>query len=164
MIMSDHRLAEEFDEFLNAEMSLSDFQPKKLPTREELQDVVDSEAYQKQKPDDWEDAGLQDAVLFKSLFGLTGFWGRGDNLKKHWLGQKANHANFIAKKFTAEVDGEEVPYSVTGNESICSSCAEFFNVLKPKERKMVRSCPGAVIFGGSLKDVYYDVKPSDKDA
>jgi hypothetical protein len=160
MIMSDHRLASEFDRFLNAQMSTSDFMPEQLPTGEELEEVVNAEEYLTGKPEAWERAGVIDAVMFKALFSVTGFWGKGDNLKKHWIGHRANHANFIARKFTARIDEEEVPYSVTGNERICSSCAEFFNVLEPESRKMVRSCPGAITFGGTLRDVYYDIKPT----
>jgi hypothetical protein len=163
MIMSDHRLPAPFDQFLDAQMSVSDFMPEQLPTNEELEEVAKSEDYLANMPEAWEQAGVKDAVMFKTLFSVTGFWGKGDNLKKHWTGHKANHANFIARKYTATVDGEEVPYSVTGNKGICSSCAEFFNVLEPKSRKLVRSCPGAVTFGGSRRDIYYDVKPTQKD-
>jgi hypothetical protein len=163
MIMSDHQLPAAFDQFLDAQMSVSDFEPEQLPTSAELEEVAGSAEYLAKKPEAWEQAGVKDAVMFKTLFSVTGFWGKGDNLKKHWAGHRANHANFIARKYTATVDGEEVPYSVTGNEGICSSCAEFFNVLEPKSRKMVRSCPGAVTFGGSLRDIYYDVKPTGED-
>ena len=83
----------------------------------------------------------------------------GDNLKKHWLGHRANHANFLSKKVTTELDGEQVPYSVTGNEGVCSSCVEFFNVIEVDSRKLVRACPGAVTFGGAKRDIYYDIKP-----
>ena len=159
MIVSDHRLPAALDRFLNAQMSTSDFMPKQFPTREELEEIANSAEYQSKMPEEWEKAGLKDAIMFKALFSVTGFWGKGDNLEKHWIGHRANHANFIARKFTTKVDGEEVPYSVTDNKGICSSCAEFFNVLEPKSRKMVRSCPGAVTFGGSLRDVYYDIKP-----
>jgi hypothetical protein len=106
--------------------------PEQLPTGEELEEVVNAEEYLTGKPEAWERAGLVDAVMFKALFSVTGFWGKGDNLKKHWIGHRANHANFIARKFIARIDEEEVPYSVTGNEGICSSCAEFFNVLEPE--------------------------------
>jgi hypothetical protein len=93
------------------------------------------------------------------LFMFNRFWGIGDNLKKHWLGHRANHANFLSKKVTTEVDGEQVAYSVTGNESVCSSCVEFFNIIETDSRKLVRSCPGAVTFGGAKRDIYYDIKP-----
>ncbi len=162
MIMSDHQLAPAYEKFLDAEMSMSDFQPDALPTQDELEQIVASKDYQEKKPDAWEKAGAKDAVMFKTLFGFTGFWKKGDNLKKHWLGHRANHANFISRTFTTELDGEDVPYTVTENESVCSSCAEFFNVLESRSRKLVRSCPGAVIFGGSKRDIYYDVNPSQR--
>lgn len=97
--------------------------------------------------------------MFKLFFTVTRFWGYGDNLRKHWIGHRANHANFLAKKFTTELDGEQVAYSVTGNAGVCSSCAEFFNVVSPDDRKLVRACPGSVTFGAAQRDVYYDVKP-----
>ena len=52
-----------------------------------------------------------------------------------------------------------MPYSVTTNEGVCSSCAELFNVVEPSARKLVRACPGSVIFGGAERDVYLDVIP-----
>ena len=159
MVMSDHRLPEALDDYLDSEMSESDFAPESLPTVEELSTIVSSEEYQSQKPDRWEKIGLKEAVAVKILFTVNRFWGIGDNLKKHWLGNRANHANFLSKKVTTEVDGEQVAYSVTGNASVCSSCVEFFNVIEVDSRKLVRSCPGAVTFGGAKQDIYYDIKP-----
>ena len=159
MVMSDHRLPEALDDYLDSEMSASDFAPESLPTAEVLSDIVSSAEYQTQKPNQWEKTGLKEAVAVKMLFTVNRFWGIGDNLKKHWLGHRANHANFLSKKVTTEVDGEQVAYSVTGNESVCSSCVEFFNVIEADSRKLVRSCPGAVTFGGAKRDIYYDIKP-----
>jgi hypothetical protein len=50
-------------------------------------------------------------------------------------------------------------YSISGNAGICSSCAEFFNIISDDSRKLVSSCPGAVVFGGAQRDVYYDIQP-----
>ena len=162
MVMSDHRLPDALDRFRDAEMLTSDFMPERLPTPGELQEIVGSEEYQKNKPKEWEGIGLIDAIMFKLFFTFTRFWGIGDNLKKYWLSQKANHANFLARKFTTEVDGEQVPYSVTENAGVCSSCAEFFNVNNETSRKLVRACPGSVFFGGAERNIYYDIKPSKK--
>jgi hypothetical protein len=159
MVMSDHRLPGALDDYLDSEMSESDFAPESLPTTEELSTIVSTEEYQSQKPKQWEKIGLKEAMAVKILFTFNRFWGIGDNLKRHWLGHRANHANFLSKKVTTEVDGEQVAYSVTGNESVCSSCVEFFNVIEVDSRKLVRSCPGAVTFGGAKRDVYYDIKP-----
>ena len=160
MLMSDHQLPHRLDRFMDAEMVNSDFLPERLPSQEELQGIVNSEAYQMKKPKEWEGISWIDATLFKVLFTLTRFWGMGDNLKKYWLSQRANHANFLSRKFTTKIEGEEVPYTVTENAGVCSSCAEFFNVVSDTSRKLVRSCPGSVIFGGAERNIYYDVKPS----
>lgn len=159
MVMSDHRLPVALDTFLDSEMSASDFAPASLPTAEELHDIVASEEYQSQKPDRWEKVKWTEAMMYKVMFTFNRFWGFGDNLKKHWLGHRANHANFLSKKVTTELDGEQIPYSVTGNDGVCSSCVEFFNVIDVDSRKLVRSCPGAVTFGGAKRDIYYDIKP-----
>ena len=159
MLMSDHRLPADLDSFFDAEMTLSDFQPEQLPDRKGLQEIVETEAYQNEKPDDWEKIGLWDSVLFKVFFSFIRFWKLGEGLKQHWLNQRSNHANFVSGHVTTEIDGQEVPYSVTENAGVCSSCAEFFNVVKPESRKLVRSCPGAIAFGKTDRDVYYDVNP-----
>jgi hypothetical protein len=160
MLMSDHRLPEEFNSFLDSKMKASDFLPENLPSSQELETVINSREYQDNKPAKWENIGLTDAVMFKSLFTVTGFWGRGDNLHKHWLTHKANNANFLSHSFTVRMGDEEVPYSISENSGICSSCVEFFNIIDQKQRKLVRACPGAAIFGGAEKGIYYDLKPS----
>lgn len=97
--------------------------------------------------------------MFKILFTLTGFWGWGDNLKKYWLNHRANHANFLTHKYTTNIEGEEVPYSVANNAGTCSSCVEFFNIIEKDTRKLVCACPGAVTFGSAKRNIYYDVLP-----
>lgn len=159
MIMSDHPLPNPLGMYLDVEMRGSDFAPERLPDRRELESVVNSAAYRERKPADWERIGWKDSLLFKIFFTFTRFWGRKDTLATKWLGHRANHANFLARHFTTTVDGEEVPYSVTGNDAVCSSCAEFFNVVEPQSRKLVRACPGSVVIGGAQRDAYYDVKP-----
>ena len=159
LLVSDHRLPAPMDPWLDATMTQSDFRPDELPEREQLEEIVASDAYQDEKPDDWEGIGWFDAALFKIMFRLKRFWKRGENLKKYWLHQRANHANFVSSAVTTVIDGESVPYSVTENAGVCSSCAEFFNVIKPGQRKLVRSCPGAIVFGGTNRDDYYDVIP-----
>ncbi|MDH5527396.1 MAG: hypothetical protein OEY97_08840 [Nitrospirota bacterium] len=163
MLMSDHRLPG-MDIHLDAEMAVTDFVPEQPASPQQLLQVVESDAYQRQKPAQWEGIGIKDAVMFKTMFTATGFWGFGDNLKKHWLAHKANHANFLSRTFTTEHDGEQVPYSLTGNAGVCSSCVEFFNVSAPETRKLVSACPGAVVFGGAERDTYYDVKPTPRPA
>jgi len=148
MLVSDHQLSGKFDTFLDSKMEASDFMPDRMPSQQELEAIVDSEEYRDEKPTEWENIGLKDAVMFKTLFSATGFWGLGDNLGKHWLAHKANHANFLSHTFTTQIGDEKVPHSISENAGVCSSCVEFFNIIDQKQRKLVRACPGAVVFGG----------------
>ncbi len=159
MMVSARKLPEELDAYLDAELRESDFMPDALPSTDELQALVDSEAYQTAKPEAWEAKTAMDAFMYKTLFTLTRFWGWGDNLKRYWLSHKATHANFLAHHFTTEIDGEAVPYSVATNAGICSSCVEYFNIVDDQSRKLVRACPGAVTFGGAERDTYLDIIP-----
>ncbi|NNE35160.1 MAG: hypothetical protein HKN13_07995 [Rhodothermales bacterium] len=163
MMMSERKLPPAFDRYLDVEITRSNFRPETLPSIAELQALVESAAYQEGKPEAWEKKGPLDAIMFKMLFSLTRFWGWGDNLKKHWLSHKANHANFLARHFTTELDGQTVPYSIAENSGICSSCVQYFNVSGDKSRKLVRACPGSVTFGGTERDLYLDVKPVQAD-
>jgi len=137
-------------------------EPERFPEVKSQLTSAGYKEYQEGKPDAWENAGLKDAVMFKILFTFTRFWGWGDNLKKHWIGHRANHANFLARHHVTEIDGEEVPFSVTGSERVCSSCAEVFNVVADDSRKLVNACPGAVTFGGADADTWVDVKPTGR--
>lgn len=158
-IVSDHRLPGELDSFLDIEMTESDFKPEALPDKASLQALVDADTYKNGRPVDWEKPTFLDAVLFKTMFTFNGFWGWGDNLKSSWLNHRANHANFLTKTYTTEIDGEQVPYTVSENSDVCSSCAEFFNVVSEDSRKLVRACPGSITLADVKRDVYYDIKP-----
>lgn len=159
MMMSEGKLPEQFGAYLDATLAASAFEPGALPTAEELMALVESQAYQNAKPAEWENKSFMDAIMFKLLFTLTRIWKRGDTLKKHWLTHKANHANFVARQFTTEIDGEDVAYSVSDNAGICSSCVEYFNIVDDKSRKLVKACPGAITFGGAKRGEFLDVKP-----
>lgn len=159
LLVSDHPLPEVMRTYLDAEMTQSDFTPDYYPTRQTLQEMVDSPEYKNTRPDEWENAGVKDGIMFKIFFSVTRFWGAGDNLSRHWLAHRANHANFLNKMFTTKIDGEDVPYTVTDNKGVCSSCVEFFNVSAKNSRKLVNACPGAITFSKVKRDTYYDVKP-----
>ena len=159
MVISEQRLPESCDQYIDSEISAADFTPEALPNRKQLIGLVESDKYQNQRPDEWELPGMKDSLMFKIMFTFTGFWGWGDNLKSHWVNHKANHANFLSKHFTTKVDGEDVPYSVTNNDGVCSSCVEFFNVIEQSDRKLVRACPGSITFAHLERERYYDVKP-----
>jgi len=159
MLMSESALPVYMNGYLDAILTESDFAPESLPSNKQLNRLIESDIYTSQRPDGWEDIGIKDSVMFKAFFGLTGFWGWGDNLRKHWLTHRANHANFLSKDFTTEIDGEDVPYSVSENSGVCSACVEFFNVAASDSRKLVRACPGSITFANVERDHYYDVNP-----
>ena len=159
LVVSAQSMPDIYHRYLDATISESDFLPAQLPDRNALKKLVKSEKYRSQRPDEWEKPGLKDSIMFKVMFSLTGFWGWGDNLKSHWLNHRANHANFLSHQYTTEIDGEDVAYSVTDNDGVCSSCAEFFNIIEQGSRKMVRACPGSITFAGVKRNVYYDVNP-----
>ena len=159
LLLSPVRLGDELDDYLDAELNESNFQPDALPSNEVLQSIVDSAEYQNNRPDAWERKTFMDGVMFKLFFMFNRFWGLRDSLNKHWLSHRANHANFLAARVTTDIDGEAVPYSVSENAGVCSSCVEFFNITNPETRKLVRACPGSVSFGGARRDVFVDVRP-----
>ena len=156
--MSEERLPESLDAHLDAILEESNFTPKTLPSQEILEAVANSKAYREGMADAWERVKWYEHVMLKSFFGIFRFWKWGENLKTYWLSHRANHANFVSKTITTEIDGEAVPYTLTENKGVCSSCAEFFNVVSPDSRKLVRSCPGSIVFGGAPRDSYVDVR------
>lgn len=159
LLLSPQRLGADFDEFLDAEITPSDFKPDMTISPEELIELVRTREYEDQKPEEWEKKTVMDAVGTKVLFTINGLWGKGDSLRKYWLEHRANHANFVSNRFTTEIDGEDVAYSVSENAGVCSSCVEFFNIVTPDRRKLVRSCPGAITFGKAPRDTFLDIRP-----
>lgn len=159
LVVSEEKLPDKYSQFLDSKITPTDFSPQSLPGQSDIQKLVNSEEYQNQRPDDWEKKTFKDGLLYKIFFTLIGFWGFGDSLKSHWNNHRANHANFLSHQYTTDIDGESIPYSVTNNDGVCSSCVEFFNIIDQKSRKMVRACPGAVYFSSVEREKYYDVQP-----
>jgi hypothetical protein len=159
LLVSDKKLPDSYDKFYEVLLEESDFYPSFLPNRQELYELVDSPCYQVNKPEQWEKVTLKEKILFKIIFTLTGFWKWDESCNTYWLTQKANHANFLCQRFTTDMKGESVPYSISDNSGVCSACLEFFNVISEDTRKLVRACPGAIISGGLKLRTYYDIQP-----
>jgi len=159
LVVSEGQLPDKYNQYLEANISGTDFSPQSLPNQSDIQKLVESEEYQSQRPDDWENRTFKEGLMYKIFFTINGFWGFGDNIKKHWNNHRANHANFLSHKYTTEIDGESIPYSVTNNDGVCSSCVEFFNIIDQDSRKMVRACPGSVSLSSVEGKKYYDVQP-----
>ncbi len=157
--VSQGRLPAALDRYCSATYSASSFVPAAFPDDREIEELVNTSQYQEQRPPEWELIGLKDAVMMKVLFTLIRIWKRGDNLKKYWPKHCATHANFLVHRFTTEIDGEPVPYSVSKTEGICSSCVETFNIISEQSRKLAAPCPGAVRFGKAEKDIFLDIRP-----
>ncbi len=109
LLMTATRLPAEYDAFLDAEVTESDFQPERFPDDDEIQELVDSKAYQSGKPSDWELVGFWEAIGMKLFFTFLGFWKLGETMKKYWPRQCASHANFLGHHYTVALDGEDVP-------------------------------------------------------
>ncbi len=160
VLVSGRKLDAAFDKFLEARITESDFMPSSLPSRDELEQLVAAPCYQAQKPDGWEKVKTHERIMLRVVFTLKGFGKWSETFDSHWLGHRANHANFLCRKFTTEKDGETIPYSVSENRSVCSPCAEFFNLVNGNSRKLVRACPGSIISGVAKRGPFYDVQPT----
>ena len=59
MLMSGRPLPEPFEEFLDAELTATDFEPEALPSDDELQQLAESREYREGQPRAWEKKGLK---------------------------------------------------------------------------------------------------------
>lgn len=159
VLVAEHRLPEQLDRFYEAKISESDFMPESLPSPEELERLVDSSCYQEMKPVGWEKVKIHEHILHWLVFRLTGFGKWHESFSTYWLAHRANHANFLCKKFTTEEDSEAVAYSISDTPSVCSSCAEFLNVIGKNDKKLVLACPGSIIVGAAKRGLYYKIEP-----
>lgn len=159
VLVSEKQLPAMFDPHLEAHIRESDFMPATFPTGEEMEQLVASPCYQELKPQGWEKVRVHERIMLRVVFALTGFGKWRENFYTHWLPHRANHANFLCKKYTTELDGVQVPYSISENRSVCSPCAEFFNLVAKRDKKLVRACPGSIISGVAKRGLFYEVRP-----
>jgi hypothetical protein len=136
----------------------SNFKPDRLPSYEEILQLIESEEYQRLKPDVWEKVDPLDKEFYQRWFErcqpreVFGF----DKIFAH---HSANHANFIDPKFFINLNGVTVPYSIADSIHVCSSCLEFFNILGDQwPIKYVIPCVGAVQFAHLPIDQYLEVR------
>jgi len=136
----------------------SNFKPDRLPSYEEILQLIKSEKYQSLKPDIWEKVDPVDREFYQRWFEhhqpkeLFDF----DKIFAH---HSANHANFIDTRHFVTLNGLLVPYSIADSIHVCSSCLEFFNILGEKwPVKYVVPCIGAVQFARLPIDQYFEVR------
>ncbi len=135
----------------------STFKPDRLPTSEEVVELVQSVSFQERKPRIWDKIDPIEKDVQKR-------WGERHGVdepfdfEKTFMIHSANHSNFTTPEFYVDVNGAKVPYSIADSAHVCSSCIEFFNILGEQwPVKCVVPCIGAVQFARLSKDQYFEV-------
>ena len=124
----------------------SDFTPSRLPSPDELAQLIKSQEFQNRKPSIWEKVDPLDKEFYQRWYERH----RPDEIfdfDKIFAHHSANHANFLDPKFFVNQNGIMVPYSIADSIHVCSSCLEFFSILGEQwPVKYVAPCIGAVQF------------------
>ncbi len=135
----------------------SDFIPPRLPSPDELPQLIKAQEFQNKKPSIWEKVDPLDKQFYQTWFERH----RPNELfdfDKIFAYHSANHANFLKPKFFVKLDGATVPYSIADSLHVCSSCLEFFNILGGQWKvKYVTPCIGAVMFARLPANRYFEV-------
>jgi len=136
----------------------SNFKPNRLPSSEEISQLIQSKEYQAIKPSEWDKPDPLERDFYQRWFERNRINGPLD-FDKILLSHSANHANFIDPKFFVNMNGVKAPYSIADSLHVCSSCLEFFNILGEQWiKKYVVSCIGAVQFAHLPMDRYFEVE------
>jgi hypothetical protein len=142
----------------------SSFKPDRLPSPDEIAQLVKSQEYQKRKPKAWEQVEPIDKDFYQTWFERHPE-NEAFDFDKIFTSHSANHANFLDPKFFVKLNGATVPYSVADSLRVCSSCIEFFNILGGQWRvKYVTPCIGAVMFARLPADRYLEVNTDVGDS
>ncbi len=135
----------------------SNFKPHRLPSAQEISQLIESREYQKRKPVEWDQPDLSEKDFYQKWFERQREK-EPFNFDKIFLSHSANHANFIDPKFFNDMNGSKIPYSIAETALVCSSCLEFFNILGSQwPVKYVVPCIGAVQFAKLPLDHYLKV-------
>jgi hypothetical protein len=136
----------------------SNFKPDRLPSPEEITQLIKSEKYQQKKPSVWENVEAIEKDFYQTWFERR----RSDepfDFNKLFNSHSANHANFLEPKFFVTLNGVVAPYSIADSLRVCSSCLEFFNIIGAEwPIKYVVPCIGASVFAHLPNDKYFEVK------
>jgi hypothetical protein len=136
----------------------SNFKPDRLPTSEEITELIESVSFQRRKPRLWDKIEPVERDFQKRWVERHGI-NEPFDFDKTFMIHSANHSNFITPRFYMNLNGAKVPYSVSDSAHVCSSCIEFFNILGEQwPVKYAVPCIGAVQFAHLLKDQYFEVK------
>jgi len=136
----------------------SNFKPARLPTSEEIVDLVQSESFQKRKPQIWDKIEPIEKDVQKRWVERHGI-NEPFDFDKTFMIHSANHSNFITPRFYVILNEAKVPYSISDSAYVCSSCIEFFNILGEQwPVKYAVPCMGAVQFSRLPQDHYFRVE------
>jgi len=128
-----------------AVITRSDFVPPRGATLQEKKEMTRESDFESLIPHEWGLVSEREQRIYLRWAARLG-----SDVKEYsflFLTHTANHANFINPRFFLEHNGYRVPYSIDVSAHICSCCLELFQVLGSQHRrKLVRPCPGAVIF------------------
>lgn len=123
----------------------SDFVPSRAATPEEKEELIRNPDFASKIPAEWGSVGEREKRIYLRWAARLG-----SDVKEYpylFLTHTANHANFLKPRFFTEHNGIKVPYSIDISAHVCSCCLELFQIVgKEQPRKLVRPCPGAVIF------------------
>ena len=136
----------------------SNFKPNRLPTSEEIVELVQSVSFQKRKPHIWDKIEPIEKDVQKRWVERHGI-NEPFDFDKTFMIHSANHSNFITPRFCINLNGAKVPYSISDSAHVCSSCIEFFNILGGQwPVKYAVPCIGAVQFSRLPQDHYFRVE------
>ena len=136
----------------------SSFKPDRLPTSEEITELIESVSFQRRKPRLWDKIEPVERDFQKRWVERHGI-NEPFDFDKTFMIHSANHSNFITPKFYINLNGVKIPYSISDSAHVCSSCIEFFNILGGQwPVKYAVPCIGAVQFAHLIKDQYFEVK------
>lgn len=128
-----------------AVITRSDFVPPRAATHEEKEELIRDPEFASRVPSDWGSVTDREKKIYLRWAARLG-----SGVKEYpflFLTHTANHANFLKPRFFLEHKGIIVPYSIDVSAHVCSCCLELFQVLgREHTRKLIRPCPGAVIF------------------
>ena len=141
----------------------SNFRPDRLPTPEEISQLIRSPKYQKMKPSAWDNPDPIEKDIYQRWFERHRV-NEPFNFEKILMIHSANHANFLLPKCFIVEGAKKVPYSISDTTHVCSSCLEFFNILGSQwSVKYVVPCIGAVQFAHLPMNRYFKIEIQQKN-
>ena len=128
-----------------ATITLSEFNPPRLASKEEKRLMINDPEFIHQIPPYWKEIDKKEKKTYLRLAKKLGSKVRDYDFL--YLTNTANHANFFKPRFFIRENRTIIPYSIDHSAHLCSCCLELFQVLGTRfSKKLVAPCPGAAIF------------------